>query len=92
MALATCAPLILLFLLNMGLSFFGYDYTPRQKILWKPMIAGFIGTYEYYIQTEFAPPGYIWKSEKDTPVPMNSVFANQVFPSKGKGCITYNAH
>lgn len=43
-----------------------FDYQPREKVLWKPTVAGFNGTFEFYIQTEFAPPGYIWLSQPNT--------------------------
>jgi hypothetical protein len=44
----------------------GFTYAPREKKLWKPTVAGFVGTFEYYIQTHFAPPGYMWVSEPNT--------------------------
>ncbi|MBP7830648.1 MAG: SGNH/GDSL hydrolase family protein [Kiritimatiellae bacterium] len=45
----------------------GFRHEPRQKLLWKPTVAGFIGTEEFYIQTDFAPPGYLWVSQPNTP-------------------------
>lgn len=50
-----------------GLRVAGYHHEPRQRLLWKPTVAGFIGTHEFYIQTDFAPPGYIWVSQPNTP-------------------------
>lgn len=44
----------------------GFNHKPREKVLWKPTVAGFNGTFEFYIQTEFSPPGYIWLSQPNT--------------------------
>jgi len=48
--------------------FCGFEYKPRCKLLWKPTVAGFQGTIEFYVNTVAAPPGYMWVSEPDTPI------------------------
>jgi hypothetical protein len=54
-------PAVLLFGgLELILSAVGYEYKPRQRLLWKPTIAELISTMETYIPTEFDPPGYHW--------------------------------
>ena len=45
-----------------------FQYEPRKKLLWKPTVSGFVGTYEFYIPTHFEPPGYIWVSAPNTPL------------------------
>lgn len=59
-----------------------FTYKPRQKLLWKPTVAGFQGTYEYYIQTDFAPPGYIWLSQRNTPYTDSNGFRLPEIPLK----------
>jgi len=66
-ALAIVFPLLILGLVEGGLRIAGFQYKPREKILWKPTVSGFIGTYEFYIPTELSPPGYIWLSQPGTP-------------------------
>ncbi len=65
--LALVVPLVFLGAAEGLLRLAGFQYTPREKKLWKPTIAGFVGTYEFYIQTDFAPPGYLWVSQPNTP-------------------------
>ena len=65
-ALAAVVTLAFFGALEGALRAIGFRHTPRQKLLWKPTVAGFTGTYEYYIQTSFAPPGYLWISEPNT--------------------------
>lgn len=66
-ALSLVMTLLVLGTLEGGLRLIHFQYEPRQKLLWKPTVAGFVGTQEFYIQTEFAPPGYIWVSQPNTP-------------------------
>ena len=65
--LAVVMTALVLGLLEGVLRLAGYRHEPRQRLLWKPTVAGFIGTHEFYIQTDFAPPGYIWVSQPNTP-------------------------
>lgn len=60
--------LSLLFLggLEFALEAFDFTYTPKRKILWKPIISGFVGTLAYEIPTEFSPPGYLWVAAPNT--------------------------
>jgi lysophospholipase L1-like esterase len=59
--LLSVVPCVVVFgLLEIALRTIGYDYTPRQKILSKPTVAGFTRTVEQYFDTVFDPPGYIW--------------------------------
>lgn len=67
LAFSLVSTLVFFGLIEGGLRIARFDYQPRQRLLWKPTIAGFQGTMEYYIQTEFAPPGYIWLSQPNTP-------------------------
>ncbi len=60
-------PLVLFGALEGILRLTGFQHQPREKTLWKPTISGFVGTYEFYLPTEFAPPGYIWISQANTP-------------------------
>ncbi len=66
-ALALVMPVLVLGLAEGALRVSGFQHTPREKVLWKPTVSGFIGTYEFYIQTELSPPGYIWLSQPNTP-------------------------
>lgn len=45
----------------------GFRHQQREKVLWNPKITGFKGTYQFFLETQFAPPGYIWISQPDTP-------------------------
>ncbi|HOW97313.1 MAG TPA: SGNH/GDSL hydrolase family protein [Kiritimatiellia bacterium] len=65
--LAVVMTALVLAALEGALRLAGFRHEPRQKVLWKPTVAGFIGTEEFYIQTDFAPPGYIWVSQPNTP-------------------------
>lgn len=66
LAVAVVIPAVLLSLFEFGLRIFHYQYTPREKILWTPSIAEYIGTYEYFIPTSLEPPGYVWRAKPDT--------------------------
>lgn len=66
LALAIAGLLIFFGLLEHTLRFIGYTHTPRQKILWKPVISGYIGTLAFDIPTRFVPPGYLWVAEPNT--------------------------
>ena len=66
LALAVFIPAALLLLLELSLRFSSFHYTPREKILWTPSIAEYIGTYEYFIPTSLAPPGYVWRAQPNT--------------------------
>jgi tetratricopeptide (TPR) repeat protein len=65
-ALGLCLTLLFFGAIEGVLRAVGFAYTPREKKLWKPTVAGFVGTFEYYIETHFAPPGYMWVSEPNT--------------------------
>ena len=67
LVLSVVMTILVLAVLEGGLRLAGFRHEPRQRLLWKPTVAGFIGTHEFYIQTDFAPPGYIWVSQPNTP-------------------------
>lgn len=64
--LAVLAPLVFLAVLEGVLRATGFEYTARERTLWKPTIAGYVGTFEFYLPTEFDPPGYIWVTQPNT--------------------------
>lgn len=66
LALAVSVTLLVLGALELVLQQAGFTHQPRRKVLWKPVISGFIGTLAFDIPTRFAPPGYIWVAEPDT--------------------------
>lgn len=65
--LALVVPALLLGLLEAGLRLTNTETNTRQKTLWKPTVSGYWGTFEFYLPTDFSPPGYIWVSQPDTP-------------------------
>ncbi len=67
LALALIMPVLLLGLVEASLRMVSFSHEPRIKTLWKPTISGFRGTYEFYLPTEFSPPGYIWLSQSNSP-------------------------
>lgn len=66
LALAVSVTLLTLGALELALQYAGFAHQPRRKILWKPVISGFIGTLAFDIPTRFAPPGYLWVAEPNT--------------------------
>lgn len=66
LALAVSVTLLVLGVLELALQQAGFAHQSRQKVLWKPVISGFIGTLAFDIPTRFAPPGYLWVAEPDT--------------------------
>ena len=66
-AFAACAALLALGGEETALRLGGFAYAPRQPTLWVPTVAGFQGTYEFYIPTQLAPPDYVWLAAPDTP-------------------------
>lgn len=64
--LAVFVPLILFGLAETALRLADFQYTPRQKILWVPTIAGYDGTFEYRLPTVLEPPGYIWRTKPNS--------------------------
>ncbi len=60
----------------------GFQYKPREKIMWKPTVAGFDGTFEYYVQTYFDPPGYMWRAEPNSTYTDSYGFRNPPIPFK----------
>ncbi len=60
-------PLLLLALAEGALRLAGFHYAPRQKVLWTPTIAGYDGTLEYRLPTFLDPPGYLWRTQPNTP-------------------------
>lgn len=64
---ALLATVLFFVVLELVLRIVGFSYDPRRRKLWKPTVAGFEGTREFYINTDFAPPGYIWVSQPYTP-------------------------
>jgi hypothetical protein len=67
LALAVFMPVLLLGLVEAGLRIASFSHEPRVKTLWKPTVSGFRGTFEFYLPTEFSPPGYIWLSQPNSP-------------------------
>lgn len=65
-ALAILATALFLGISEFVLAASGFRHKPREKVLFKPTIAGFIRTMEYLIPTHFSPPGYLWISQPDT--------------------------
>lgn len=68
LALAMVVPMVLLGAMELILRIEDFQHTPREKVLWTPTVSGFIGTYEFYIDTRLAPPGYLWVSATNTPL------------------------
>ena len=66
-AFAACATLLALGGAEAVLRLAEFAYTPRQPTLWVPTVAGFHGTYEFFIPTALAPPDYVWLASPDTP-------------------------
>ena len=66
-AFAACAAALALGGVETALRLAGFAYTPRQPTLWVPTVAGFQGTYEFYIPTQLAPPDYVWLAAANTP-------------------------
>ena len=66
-AFAACAALLALGGAETALRLGGFTYAPRQPTLWVPTVAGFQGTYEFFIPTALAPPGYVWLAAPGTP-------------------------
>lgn len=66
-AFAACATFLALGGAELALRLGGFAYAPRQPTLWVPTTAGFQGTYEFFIPTQLAPPGYVWLAEPNTP-------------------------
>ncbi len=52
--------LILLTGTELVLRLIGFQFEPRQKELYKPVVSAFYGTTQPYFDTEFDPPGYLW--------------------------------
>ena len=66
-AFAACAAALALGGAETALRLGGFAYAPRQPTLWVPTVAGFQGTYEFFIPTALAPPGYVWLAAPNTP-------------------------
>ena len=66
-AFAACASALALGIAEAALRLAGFAYAPRQPMLWVPTVAGFQGTYEFFIPTALAPPGYVWLAAPNTP-------------------------
>ena len=66
-AFAACAALLALGGAETALRLGGFTYAPRQPTLWVPTVAGFQGTYEFFIPTALAPPDYLWRAAPGTP-------------------------
>lgn len=64
--LAVLGPLVVLGVAELGLRALDFRHALREKMLWKPTIGGFRGTFEYLIPTEFTPPGYLWRTMANT--------------------------
>lgn len=80
--------LLVLGLIELVLRIAGFSHKPREHLLWKPTVAGFQGTFEFYIQTEFAPPGYVWLSQPNTPYTDSYGFRKPgIGPAKQNGVI-----
>lgn len=80
--------LLVLGLFELVLRIAGFSHKPREHLLWKPTVAGFQGTFEFYIQTEFAPPGYVWLSQPNTPYTDSYGFRKPgIGPAKQNGVI-----
>jgi hypothetical protein len=65
---AVIVPLLFFVLLEGVLRLVGFEFRFPGKVLWTPAIAGFMGTYEYFVQSELDPPGYIWRLPSHTPI------------------------
>lgn len=66
-AFAALAALLALGAAEAALRWIGFAYAPRQPTLWVPTVAGFKGTYEFYVPTQLAPPDYVWLAKPNTP-------------------------
>ena len=66
-AFAACAAALALGGAETALRLAGFAHAPRQPTLWVPTVAGFQGTYEFYIPTQLAPPDYVWLAAPNTP-------------------------
>ena len=66
-AFAACAAALALGGAEAALRLAGFAYAPRQPTLWVPTVAGFHGTYEFFIPTQLAPPDYVWLAAPRTP-------------------------
>ena len=64
--LVVLGPLVVLGVVELGLRALDFRHALRERILWKPAIGGFRGTYEFLIATEFTPPGYLWRTWPNT--------------------------
>lgn len=78
--LAVLATVLFLGATELVLRMARFQYTPRERILWMPTVAGFDGTFEYRLQTAFEPPGYIWRTERNTAYTDANGFRNPPLP------------
>jgi len=58
--------LLVLGFVELVLRLASFDHVLREKRLYNPKISGFIGTYQFFIDTFYAPPGYIWMAAPNT--------------------------
>lgn len=73
-------PLAILSIVEVSLRFAGITHARRQKLLYIPKISGFMGTYEFFIETAYSPPGYIWQTKPDTAFTDSSGFRRPEIP------------
>ncbi len=65
-----------------ALRLFRFQYKPRERALWIPTVADFIGTYEIYVPTHLSPPGYFWMSQPNTALTDSYGFRKPEIPFK----------
>lgn len=82
LSLSLLAPMLLLGLAEGGLRLAGFRHAPRMKQLHFPTIAGYDGTYEYRLPTFPSPPGYLWRTQSDTPFTDAAGFRRPALPPR----------